>query len=84
MKVSWEDFNKRKKEDTIEHIYPQSPNDIYWKNRFGHLKPSEKRQYLNSLGNLLLLNRSKIQSCRITILTKEMSAKQRRKRNRIL
>lgn len=59
MKVSWEDFNKRKKEDTIEHIYPQSPNDIYWKNRFGHLKPSEKRQYLNSLGNLLLLNRSK-------------------------
>ena len=59
MKVSWEDFNKRKKEDTIEHIYPQSPNDIYWKNLFGHLKPSEKRQYLNSLGNLLLLNRSK-------------------------
>lgn len=59
MKVSWEDFNKRKKEDTIEHIYPQSPNDTYWKNRFGHLKPSEKRMYLNSLGNLLLLSRSK-------------------------
>lgn len=59
MKVSWEDFNKRKKEDTIEHIYPQSPNDTYWKNCFGHLKPSEKRMYLNSLGNLLLLSRSK-------------------------
>lgn len=59
MKVSWEDFNKRKKEDTIEHIYPQSPNDTYWKNRFGHLTPSEKRMYLNSLGNLLLLSRSK-------------------------
>lgn len=58
-KVTWEDFNKRKKEDTIEHIYPQSANDVYWKNRFGHLKPTERRLYLNSLGNLLLLSRSK-------------------------
>lgn len=58
-KVTWEDFNKRKKEDTIEHIYPQSANDIYWKKRFGHLKPTERRLYLNSLGNLLLLSRSK-------------------------
>lgn len=58
-KVAWEDFNKRKKEDTIEHIYPQSPTDPYWKEQFGHLKPTEKRQYLNSLGNLLLLSRSK-------------------------
>lgn len=58
-KVSWEDFNKRNKEDTIEHIYPQSPTDHYWKERFGHLTPTEKRQYLNSLGNLLLLSRSK-------------------------
>ena len=58
-KVTWEDFNKRKKEDTIEHIYPQSANDVYWKKRFGHLKPTERRLYLNSLGNLLLLSRSK-------------------------
>lgn len=58
-KVTWEDFNKRKKEDTIEHIYPQSANDVYWKKRFGYLKPTEKRLYLNSLGNLLLLSRSK-------------------------
>lgn len=58
-KVTWEDFNKRKKEETIEHIYPQSATDIYWKDRFGHLKSTEKRVYLNSLGNLLLLNRSK-------------------------
>lgn len=59
IKVSWEDFNKRKKEDTIEHIYPQSPSDAYWESRFGRLKPTDKRQYLNSLGNLLLLSRSK-------------------------
>lgn len=58
-KVRWEDFSKRTKEDTIEHIYPQSAIDMYWKDRFGHLKPTEKRVYLNSLGNLLLLSRSK-------------------------
>ena len=58
-KVRWEDFSKRIKEDTIEHIYPQSATDMYWKDRFGHLKPTEKRVYLNSLGNLLLLSRSK-------------------------
>ena len=58
-KVRWEDFSKRSKEDTIEHIYPQSATGEYWKERFGHLKPSEKRLYLNSLGNLLLLSRSK-------------------------
>lgn len=58
-KVTWEDFNKRKKEETIEHIYPQSATDIYWKKRFGNLRPTEKRLYLNSLGNLLLLSRSK-------------------------
>lgn len=59
MKVSWEDFNKRKKEETIEHIYPQSLTDSYWKARFGNLKPIEQHMYLNSLGNLLLLSRSK-------------------------
>ena len=58
-KVRWEDFSKRSKEDTIEHIFPQSATGEYWKERFGHLKPSEKRLYLNSLGNLLLLSRSK-------------------------
>lgn len=58
-KVRWEDFSKRSKEDTIEHIYPQSATGEYWKVRFGHLKPTEKRLFLNSLGNLLLLSRSK-------------------------
>jgi hypothetical protein len=33
-KVSWTDFNKRKKEDTIEHIYPQTPKDECWEEAF--------------------------------------------------
>lgn len=59
-KVSWEDFNERKKEDTIEHIYPQTPDDPYWKQHFGFRKNENQHyNYLNSLGNLLLLSRSK-------------------------
>ena len=58
-KVTWEDFSKRQKENTIEHIYPQTATDQYWKNYFGHLKPKVKHLFLNSLGNLLLLSRSK-------------------------
>jgi hypothetical protein len=58
-KVNWVDFNKRKKEDTIEHIYPQTPKDEYWKNQFKDLKYKEKKCLTNSLGNLLLLSQSK-------------------------
>ena len=58
-KVSWEDFAKRNKEDTIEHIYPQTATDPYWKKRFGYYNSTERRLNLNSLGNLLLLSRSK-------------------------
>lgn len=42
---------------TIEHIFPQSSNDIpYWKKNF---KTEDSSIYLNSLGNLLLLSREK-------------------------
>lgn len=58
-KVTWEDFNKRVKEDTIEHIYPQSGTDKYWQTRFGRMSETEQNFNLNSLGNLLLLSRSK-------------------------
>lgn len=58
-KITWDVFNKRNKEDTIEHIYPQTPTDKYWKDRFHELTPKERQLYLNSLGNLLLLSRSK-------------------------
>lgn len=57
-KVTWSDFNKRKKEDTIEHIYPQTPKDDCWTSVFTHPK-KQKRILLNSLGNLVLLGQSK-------------------------
>jgi hypothetical protein len=58
-KVKWDDFNKRTKEDTIEHIYPQTATNPYWKKHFSKLGKNDKKVYLNSLGNLLLLSRKK-------------------------
>lgn len=58
-KVEWSDFSKRKKEDTIEHIYPQTPKDNCWDKDFNNYGKTEKNFLLNSLGNLLLLSRSK-------------------------
>jgi len=59
VKISWEEFNKRKKEETIEHIYPQTPNKECWKIGFDKFDNSEKNKLVNSLGNLLLLSKSK-------------------------
>lgn len=58
-KVNWSDFNKRKKEDTIEHIYPQTPVDICWTSVFNEYTKKERKKLLNSLGNLVLLGQSK-------------------------
>ncbi len=58
-KVSWQEFSKRKKEETIEHIYPQTPDDEYWKEHFPIKSPKQKAIILHSLGNLVLLSRSK-------------------------
>lgn len=58
-KVTWSDFNKRKKEDTIEHIYPQTPKDNCWTSVFNEYSKTERKKLLNSLGNLVLLGRSK-------------------------
>lgn len=58
-KVSWNDFNKRKKEDTIEHIYPQTPKDECWTEAFKDNDKKQRKALLHSLGNLLLLAHSK-------------------------
>ena len=52
-KVSWQSV---KEDETIEHIYPQTATDDYWTSRFDD---ESSAFYLNSLGNLLLLNRAK-------------------------
>ncbi|MEN6313501.1 MAG: DUF262 domain-containing HNH endonuclease family protein [Clostridiaceae bacterium] len=55
-KVSWETLMKPY---TIEHIYPQTDTNEYWKKRFGKFTQKKKERLLNSLGNLLVLTRSK-------------------------
>ena len=60
-KVSWNDFSKRKKDETIEHIYPQTADNPYWEEFVNSSTKSkiEKDRLLHSIGNLLLLSRSK-------------------------
>lgn len=59
-KLSW-DVLKTSKEDhvTLEHIFPQTPDDPYWAEHFGHLNKQQRRYFTHSLGNLLPLSRSK-------------------------
>jgi uncharacterized protein with ParB-like and HNH nuclease domain len=58
-KISWTDFNKRKKEDTIEHIYPQTATESCWQLAFKDVKKKDRKVFLHSLGNLVLLAKSK-------------------------
>ena len=44
---------------TLEHIFPQTPNDPYWMQRFGYLNAQQQEYLTHSLGNLLPLSRSK-------------------------
>lgn len=57
-KIDWIDIKRRKKEDTIEHIYPQEANKQCWKQIFNDFK-DKNEILLHSLGNLLLISRSK-------------------------
>ena len=59
VKINWDDFNKRKKENTIEHIYPKTGTKDCWKSNFQKFNENNKKYLLHSLGNLLLLSRSK-------------------------
>jgi len=59
VKLEWSDFNKRKKENTIEHIYPQTPKEKCWTSVFNEYTKKERKIILNSLGNLVPLAQSK-------------------------
>lgn len=54
-KLQWEEINN----DTIEHIYPQTPKDKCWIDSFSSLNKKEKGRKLHTLGNLVLLSHSK-------------------------
>ena len=40
---------------SIEHIYPQKPQDWYWENQFRDYSTTEKEMCIKALGNMLLL-----------------------------
>jgi uncharacterized protein with ParB-like and HNH nuclease domain len=67
-KIKWDEFSKvqKRKEVSIEHIYPQTPEDKrrpedskYWVDHFGHHEQDYHNKVAGSLGNLLALSRSK-------------------------
>jgi hypothetical protein len=69
-KLQWEEINN----DTIEHIYPQTPKDKCWIDAFSSLNKKERGRKLHTLGNLVLLSHSKNSSLgnRCFVLKKEI------------
>ena len=59
-KIDWTLFIKGEKDKvSIEHIYPQTPENDYWKNAFINQSEEQKKLLTGSLGNLLPLSSSK-------------------------
>lgn len=58
-KIDWENFNKRNKEDSIEHIYPQTPKNKYWGKHFSNIKTKKQKELTHSIGNLVPISISK-------------------------
>ncbi len=62
IKIDWYEFiieNNNEDYRTIEHIYPQTDKDKYWRDSFRGYTPKEKNILKNSLGNLLPLSSAK-------------------------
>lgn len=58
-KLSWALLNKVVKDKiTIEHILPQTPTKLYWRNAFRQFTPEEVKVLSASLGNMLPLSQS--------------------------
>ncbi|PKM79382.1 MAG: DUF4268 domain-containing protein, partial [Firmicutes bacterium HGW-Firmicutes-13] len=58
-KIDWSYFVKSEKDRvSIEHIYPQAPNNAYWDAAFKNYSKEEKKALAGSLGNLLPLSSS--------------------------
>lgn len=58
-KVGWREFNRRNKDESIEHIFPRDSKLECWKEKFSQYGKKEKDTLLHSLGNLLILSQSK-------------------------
>lgn len=58
-KISREMFTKSEKDKiSIEHIFPQTPTNYYWRNMFRQFDNDEKTWLAGALGNLLPLSQS--------------------------
>ena len=57
-KVVWDKFSK-KKEESIEHILPQTPKDKSWREALKSLNSKDKKKLTHALGNLVLLANNK-------------------------
>lgn len=58
-KIDWKLFVKGEKDKvSIEHIYPQTPDDKCWKNAFKAVKKENLNYLSGTLGNLLPLSQS--------------------------
>ena len=51
VQLPWNEINRRDREQSIEHVLPQTPTDEYWRARFSEADVAE---LLNDLGNLSL------------------------------
>lgn len=49
--MPWEFLRRSKKEDSIEHILPQNPEDAYWTSRFDS---AARKRWTHDIGNLTL------------------------------
>ena len=59
-KLDWDKLTKNQRnQDTVEHIFPQTASDPYWKERYNGYSEQEKLYLVHSLGNLLPLSRAK-------------------------
>lgn len=57
--IDWQLFIKSKKDRlSIEHIFPQTPNNEYWEQQFSNVPKDRYYLYNGSLWNLLLLSSS--------------------------
>lgn len=55
-KVPREDYISRKLEESIEHVFPQNPDNEEWLVLYAGFSESELHHLKNSLGNLLILS----------------------------